>query len=568
MKLTRISILFPLLTTYLFAAQPAVYGENGVVVAHDLEACEAGIQILKAGGNAVDAAVAVSYALAVTHPQAGNIGGGGFMVIQMADGRKAAIDYREKAPASSHRDMFLDDSGRVHPVKSLRGGLASGIPGTVAGMQKALDEYGSMSRKKVMKPAIHLAQKGFEMPYDLAYSLSRLNKKAEDFPETRRVFCRDGDLYRPSEIFKQPDLAKTLKLIQRKGNMGFYSGAVADGIVRSIAAQGGIATLDDLKNYRAVLREPIVGNYRGYEVLSMPPPSSGGIALVSMLNMLELMSFDSVEWHSAEHIHRLAEVEKRAYSDRSVWLGDSDFYEVPRDKLISKAYARYRMMDYDSLMASPSDSIYPLNDSELASIELHDNESEETTHFSVVDRWGNAVSVTTTLNWSFGSYVTVQGFGFLLNNEMDDFSAKPGVPNSYGLIGNEANAIEPGKRMLSSMTPTIVSKDGQVELVVGAPGGATIITTVLQVINNTIDYEMSLQEAVNAPRFHHQWQPDVITYGPRALSLETQEALKQMGYTLERRSAYGEVNAIMRDKRYGGWIGAPDYRLSSHGAAY
>jgi len=406
------------------------------------------------------------------------------------------------------------------------------------------------------------------MPYDLAYSLSRLNNRAEGFPETRRVFCRDGDLYRPSEIFKQPDLAKTLKLIQRKGNTGFYSGAVAEGIVRSITAQGGRATLDDLENYRAVLRDPIMGNYRGYEILSMPPPSSGGIALVSMLNMLELMTFDSVQWHSAEHIHRLAEVEKRAYADRSVWLGDSDFFEVPREILLSKAYARHRMMDYDSLMASPSDSIYPLNDNDLASIELNNHESEETTHFSIVDRWGNAVSVTTTLNWSFGSYVTVEGFGFLLNNEMDDFSAKPGVPNSFGLIGNEANAIEPGKRMLSSMTPTIVSKEGHVELVVGAPGGATIITTVLQVINNTIDYEMSLQEAVNAPRFHHQWRPDVITYGPRALSFETMQALKQMGYTLERRSAYGEVNAIMRDKRYGGWIGAPDYRLSSHGAAY
>ncbi|NQV41496.1 MAG: gamma-glutamyltransferase [Candidatus Marinimicrobia bacterium] len=565
-----VSVLFLTLSFSIvaLATQPSIYGENGVVVAHDLEACEAGIEILKNGGNAVDAAVAVSYALAVTLPQAGNIGGGGFMIIHMADGQKFAIDYREMAPGKAHRDMFLDDSGKVVSQLSTRGGLAVGVPGTVAGLQLALDNYGSMTRKKVMKPAIKLAQKGFTIPFDLAYSFGWLNKAAEGFDETRRIFCRDGDIYKPGETFKQPDLAGTLKRIQKKGNAGFYEGPVAEALVKSISAKGGSITLEDLKNYTARVREPVVGTYRGLEVLSMPPPSSGGIALISMLNMMEPMIFDSVGWHSAQHIQMLAEVEKRAYADRSVWLGDSDFFEVPQEKLLSKAYAALRMVDYDSLSATPSDSIYPLNDRELAGIELGGHESEETTHFSVVDKWGNAVSVTTTLNWSFGSYVTVEGYGFLLNNEMDDFSSKPGAPNSFGLLGNEANAIAPKKRMLSSMTPTILARDGKVVLVVGAPGGSTIITTVLQVINNMVDFGMPVHDAVNVPRFHHQWRPDVIHYGPGAISPETMEVLRGMGYELTPRYGYGEVNAIARDKIFGGWIGAPDLKTASHGAAY
>lgn len=556
------------MTIVVQAAHPTVYGENGVVVAHDLEACNAGIEILKAGGNAVDAAVAVSYAMAVTHPQAGNLGGGGFMLIQMADGSKFAIDYREMAPGNAHRDMYLDDSSQVIPGLSTRGGLAVGVPGTVAGLQLALDKFGLLSRKKVMKPAIRLAKKGFHIPYDLAYSFGWLNRAAEGYDETRRIFCRNGEIYMPGELFKQPDLAKTLRLIQKKGNAGFYSGPVAEALVKSSAAKGGTITLEDLSNYEPHIREPAKGTYRGFDVLSMPPPSSGGIALISMLNMLEPMNFDSVGWHSAQHIQMMAEVEKRAYADRSVWLGDPDFFEVPQEKLLSKAYATLRMMDYDSLSITPSDSVYPLNDSDLAEIDLTGYESEETTHYSVVDKWGNAVSLTTTLNWSFGSYVTVEGYGFLLNNEMDDFSSKPGEPNSFGLIGNEANAIEPKKRMLSSMTPTILTKDGKVVLVVGAPGGSTIITTVLQVINNMVDYGMPLQDAVNAPRFHHQWRPDLINYGPRAISPDTAELLRNMGYELVPRSAYGEVNAISRDQIFGGWIGAPDYRLSSHAAAY
>ncbi len=568
MKSLKTLLITIILAGFTLAAQPAIYGDNGVVVAHTAEACEAGVEILQAGGNAVDAAVAVSYALAVTHPQAGNIGGGGFMIIQMADGRKIALDYREMAPGKAYRDMFLDDSGKVAPGKSTRGGLANGVPGTVAGMQLALDKYGSMSRKKVMKPAIALAKKGFEVPYHLAYSFGWLNKAAEGYDETRRVFCRDGEIYKPGELFKQPDLAKTLRLIQKKGNAGFYSGAVAEALVKSSAAFGGSMTIEDLNNYKAIVRKPAEGTYRGFGVLSMPPPSSGGIALISMLNMMEAMNFDSVGWHSAQHIQMLAEVEKRAYADRSVWLGDPDYFDVPQEKLLSKAYGYLRMMGYDSLTVTPSDSIYPLNDSDLANIVPAGYESEETTHFSVVDKWGNAVSVTTTLNWSFGSYVTVEGYGFLLNNEMDDFSSKPGEPNSFGLIGNEANAIEPGKRMLSSMTPTILTKDGKVVLVVGAPGGSTIITTVLQVINNMVDFSMPLQDAVVAPRFHHQWKPDVIQYGPRAISPDTAELLVAMGYTLAPRSAYGEVNAISRDRVFGGWVGAPDYRINSHGAAY
>lgn len=568
MKLRHIFVLILILSVNALATQPSIYGENGVVTAHDLEACEAGIQVLKQGGNAIDAAVAVSYALAVSHPQAGNIGGGGFMIIHMADGEKAAIDYREMAPGDAHRDMFLDDSGKVVPKLSLRGGLASGVPGTVAGLQLALDKYGTLPRKKVMKPAIKLAQKGFEIPYDLAYSFGWLNKAAEGFDETRRVFCRDGEIYKPGEVFKQPDLARTLKLIQKKGNAGFYEGPVADAMVQTTTKFGGKIKLADLKNYTAHIREPVTGTYRGLEVISMPPPSSGGIALISMLNMMEPMIFDSVGWHSAQHIQMMAEVEKRAYADRSVWLGDPDYFEVPIQKLISKDYARYRMMDYDSLTITPSDSIYPLNDSELAGIELTSYESEETTHFSVVDKWGNAVSVTTTLNWSFGSYVTVEGFGFLMNNEMDDFSSKPGEPNSFGLIGNEANAIAPGKRMLSSMTPTILARDGKPVLVVGAPGGSTIITTVLQVINNMVDFGMPVYDAVNVPRFHHQWRPDVIYHEPGAISPDTAILLVAMGYELTPRYGYGEVNAIARDRVFGGWIGAPDLKTASSGAAY
>ena len=568
MKFVSILFLSLSLSVAVLATQPSIYGENGVVVAHDLEACEAGIEILKKGGNAVDAAVAVSYALAVTHPQAGNIGGGGFMLIHMADGQKVALDYREMAPGKAHRDMFLDDSSKIVPQLSTRGGLSVGVPGTVAGLQLALDNYGSMTRQKVMKPAIKLAQKGFTIPYDLAYSFGWLNKAAEGFDETRRVFCRDGEIYMPGETFKQPDLAKTLKRIQKKGNAGFYEGKVAQALVKSSSKYGGSITLEDLKNYTARLRKPVLGSYRGLEVLSMPPPSSGGIALISMLNMMEPMVFDSVGWHSAQHIQMLAEVEKRAYADRSVWLGDSDFFEVPQEKLLSKAYAARRMAAYDSLSVTPSDSIYPLNDRELADIQIEAHESEETTHFSVVDKWGNAVSVTTTLNWSFGSYVTVEGCGFLLNNEMDDFSSKPGEPNSFGLIGNDANAIEPQKRMLSSMTPTILTRDEKVVLVLGAPGGSTIITTVLQVINNMVDFGMPVHDAVNVPRFHHQWRPDVIYYGPGAISHETMLVLSNMGYEFEPRYGYGEVNAISRDKIFGGWIGAPDLKTASHGAAY
>ncbi len=568
MKFIQSAIFVMLLANSLAAAQPGVYGNNGVVVAHTQQACDAGIEILQAGGNAVDAAVAVSYALAVSHPQAGNIGGGGFMLIQMADGQSVAIDFREMAPGNATRDMFLDDSGKVVPGKSVKGGLAVGVPGTVAGLQLALDKYGSLSRKKVMKPAIRIAQKGFEIPYHLAYSFGWLNQSAAGFDETRRIFCRNGELYMPGDLFKQPDLAKTLKLIQKHGNAGFYSGKVAEALVKSNLQYGGTISLEDLKNYKPVIRKPVTGNYRGFEVLSMPPPSSGGIALISMLNMLEPMHFDSIGWHSAQHIQLLAEVEKRAYADRSVWLADPDYFDIPQEKLLSKAYAYYRMADYDSLSITPSDSIYPLNDKDLAKIQVPGHESEETTHFSVVDRWGNAVSMTTTLNWSFGSYVTVEGFGFLLNNEMDDFSSKPGEPNSFGLIGNDANAIEPGKRMLSSMTPTIVMKDGKVLVVLGAPGGSTIITTVLQVISNLVDFGMPLQDAVNAPRFHHQWQPDMIQFGPRAISKDTANLLQQMGYQLSERSAYGEVNAISRDRVFGGWVGAPDFRITSHGKAY
>ena len=565
---TRITLTIFLLLTFtnqVSAGMPPVYGKQGVVVAQTREATDAGLAMLKAGGNAVDAAVAVSYALAVTHPTAGNIGGGGFMLIRFADGRTTAIDYREKAPGAAGRDLFLNDSGAVVEGLSTTGGLAVGVPGTVAGLQLALDRYGTLSRKQVMKPAIQLAQKGFPISFNLAYSLSWLNEEANSFPETRRVFCRNGVLYDPGDVFVQPDLARTLKLISKLGNPGFYTGTVADALVASVQKHGGIISREDLAAYEAVEREPVQGDYRGYGIISMCPPSSGGIALISMLNMLEGVDFDSVGWHSAEHVQVVVEAERRAYADRSRWIGDSDFFDVPVTSMLSEEYAQMRFQDFVPGSATPSYSVAPFDQATMAGVQ---KESEETTHFSVVDQWGNAVSVTTTLNWSFGSYVTAADAGFLLNNEMDDFSSKPGAPNSFGLLGSEANAIEPGKRMLSSMTPTIVTHEGELFMIVGTPGGATIITSVMQVIQNVVDFGMPPVDAVYAPRFHHQWVPDLVYYGPRALGTETRESLTGMGYTLQARYYLGEVNAIMRDQRFGGWIGVPDYRHASSGSAY
>ncbi len=546
----------------LFAQE--VYGYQGVVVAHDAEACQAGIEILQQGGNAVDAAVAVAYALAVTHPEAGNIGGGGFMLIHLAGDSTYALDYRETAPGKAFRDMFLNDSGRVVPGKSLVGGLAVGVPGTVAGMEAALSRFGLLSREEVMAPAIRLAREGFRVSYRLARALAWLDQRARDFPATRKLFTRSGRPYRPGEIFRQPRLARTLQRIAHMGPKAFYEGPLAEALVRAVRQAGGVMEVEDLANYRAVWRRPLHGRYRGYDIFSMPPPSSGGVALLSMLNMLSLAPLDSLEWHSAPYVQLLTEVERRVYADRSRWLGDPDFYPVPVNQLLSQSYARRRFAEIDFSRANPSREVAPLDPLALKLLA----EGEETTHFCVVDRWGNAVSNTYTLNWSFGSLVSVPEGGFLLNDEMDDFSAKPGVPNAFGLLGGVANAIAPGKRMLSSMTPTIVLRDGQVFAVVGTPGGSTIITSVMQVLLNLINYRMSPLNAVSVSRFHHQWLPDVIYYEPYGLSAETRARLEKLGYVFKLRPPIGEVNLIVRDTTAGGWFGAPDFRRGSHAAGY
>ncbi|MGE5314939.1 MAG: gamma-glutamyltransferase [Acidobacteriota bacterium] len=524
--------------SYAASPRPA-HARSGMVVAADPLAARVGEKILEEGGNAVDAAVATGFALAVTYPGAGNLGGGGFMVIRFADGRTAALDYREKAPLSATRTMYLDSSGAVVPEKSTEGHLASGVPGSVAGMLEALSRYGTMKPARVIAPSITLAREGFVVTEELSRSMRQMIPVFRKFPASMASFTNNGAPYREGDRLKQPALARTLRSIAAQGRDGFYRGWVAERIVQEMKQGGGLITHADLESYTPVWRNALAGSYRGYDVISMPPPSSGGVALLQLLNMLEPDDLRSFGWNSAKTVHLMAESMRRVYADRAEYLGDPDFYPVPEEELISKKYAETRRATIDSLHASSSDRV-----SHGRIVVGH--ESEETTHYSVIDKDGNCVSVTTTLNGSYGSGVTVTGAGFLLNNEMDDFSAKPGTPNMYGLIGNEANAIAPGKRMLSSMTPTILVKDNKPFMVVGSPGGSTIITTVLQTIVNVVDFGMNISEAVNAPRIHHQWRPDVIMYERFALSSDTIEKLRAMGHHLEeRRGMQGLVEGIL-----------------------
>ncbi len=540
------------------ASKEPVRARNGMVVSAELHASQVGVEILKQGGNAVDAAVAVGFALAVTFPQAGNIGGGGFMVIRMADGRTATIDFREKAPRKAHRDMYLDSSGAVVTERSLLGHLSAGVPGSVAGLLHALEKYGSKSRKEVLSPSVRLAENGFEVSHRFAQWLKADSVMLVKFDETRRIFTKNGTPYKEGDRLVQKDLAKTLKRIQKEGADGFYRGETADLIVAEMKRGNGLIDLDDLRSYRAVERPPVVGTYRGFDVISMGPPSSGGIVLVQMLNLLEAYDLGHRGPGSSWNIARMTESMKLAYADRAEYLGDPDFFSVPGEWLVSKEYARERRALIDTLGATPS--------SRIRHGVAPARESEETTHYSVVDRWGNAVSVTTTINSWFGSYVTVKGAGFLLNNEMDDFSAKPGVPNQYGLIGGEANAIAPQKRMLSAMTPTIVLRDNKPWLVTGSPGGSTIITTILQVLTNVIDYKMNIQEAIDAPRIHHQWLPDTLLYERHALVQDVRENLAARGYNLkERNGTQGRAEGILIDRERGLFYGATDPR--GYGAA-
>jgi gamma-glutamyltranspeptidase/glutathione hydrolase len=531
-----------------------VWAKSAMVSVQEAVAAEVGLQVLKDGGNAVDAGVAVALALAVTLPRAGNLGGGGFMMVHDAEtGETRAIDYREMAPASATRDMYLDADGNADSTLSRFHGLAVGVPGTVAGMQLALETYGTMTLEQAAAPAIRLAEDGILVTADLADSLKALEKRMKTWPATAAIFYKeDGSFYEPGDVLKQPDLAATLKKIAAEGPDGFYKGEVAEKIAASVQEAGGSMTVEDLANYRAVIRAPVTGTYRGHEIVSMPPPSSGGTHIIQILNVMEGYPIGFLGHNSSDTIHLMAEAMKRAYADRSEYLGDPDFVDVPVKALTSKDYAA-KIRDGISLnRATPSATIKPGK--------LAPYESDQTTHFSIVDKDGNAVSNTYTLNFSYGSGMTAAGTGVLLNNEMDDFSAKPGVPNAYGLIGGEANAVEPGKRPLSSMSPTIVLKDGKPFLVTGSPGGSRIITTTLQVISNMIDHGMNVAEATHAARIHHQWLPDEIRVEDGGLSRDTVAALEAKGHTIAVKSVMGSTQSIHVDTDKGLLLGASDPR--------
>lgn len=529
----------------------AVRAPRGMVSSAEGVASQVGADILAKGGNAVDAAVAVGLALAVTYPAAGNLGGGGFMLLRMNDGRTVAIDYREVAPALAARDLYLDKSGNLIPKASLVGHRAVGVPGTVAGFALALERYGTMKWADVVEPARRLAAEGFPVSRHLARSL-RGEVVLQQFPESKRIFLKEGTFYAAGEKLRQPELAETLHRLKEGGPREFYEGRTAELIAEEMQANGGLVTREDLKGYRAVVREPLRGTYRGCDILTMPPPSSGGIALLEMLNILEGYDLAAMRPASAEWDHLLIEVMRRAFADRAEFPGDPGFVKVPVAGLTSKRYAVELAKTIDLAKATSSAQIghgHPAG-----------YESPQTTHYSVVDGQGNAVSNTYTLNTGFGSGVTVKGAGFLLNNEMDDFASKPGSPNGFGLIQGEANAVGPRKRPLSSMTPTIVLKDGKLFLVVGSPGGPTIINTVLQVILNVIDHKMQLPQAVAASRLHHQWMPDTISYEPKGLSTDVMEALKARGHAFGKAVSLGDVQAIAIDPKTGARLGVSDPR--------
>lgn len=521
-----------------------VIAEKGVTVSQEAIASQVGADILAAGGNAVDAAVATGFALAVTLPRAGNIGGGGFMLVHLAKENKTiAIDYREMAPAAASRNMFLDAEGDVDRIKARHSVHSSGVPGTVAGMIYALENYGTMSLNQVMQPAIELAKKGFPVSRSLASSLVRYRDYlGKDSASSNYFYKADGEFYQAGDLLLQKDLAATLKRISKQGRAGFYKGKTADLLVAQMRRNGGLISHQDLLNYKVVERQPVCGDYRSNKVCAMPPPSSGGVHLIQMLNILEGWNLNALGHNSAAYLHRLVESMRRAYADRSLHLGDPDFYPVPAEQLMDKSYAATLRKQIDLSKASRSVDIQP------ASTKLI-NESPETTHYATWDRWGNVVSNTYTINFSYGSGISVAGAGFLLNNEMDDFSSKPGSANGYGLIGGEANAIQPGKRPLSSMTPTIVfDQQGDAVLATGSPGGSTIITVVLQVLLNSIDFDMGIAEATAAPRIHHQWLPDKLRY-ERGISVDTLNLLTNMGHSLgEQPVRLGVTQSIASDQ--------------------
>lgn len=515
------------------------YARDGMVVSESAYATRAGLDVLREGGNAVDAAVTVGFTLAVTYPRAGNLGGGGFMLIYLPGAKEAvAIDYREKAPLAARKEMYLDEKGAVDEGKTLRSIIASGVPGTVAGLALALDKYGTITLERALRPAISLAENGFPVDEELIRSLKRAEERMKASHESMKIFFKSGGgSYSAGELFIQKDLARSLREIAESGPDAFYKGDVAEKITGFMKENGGLITMEDLSSYEAVIRKPVRGTYRGYEIYSMPPLSSGGVLLVEMLNMLENFPLGSYGHNSARAIHLMAECMKLAYADRSAYLGDPDFGDIPVSRLTSKEYARKLSAKIDPERATPSGRISPGGPVQ--------REGGNTTHFSVVDKWGNSASNTYTLNFNYGSGITVPETGILLNNEMDDFSITPGAPNAYGLTEGRLNALEPGKRMLSSMTPVIVLRDGKPFLITGSPGGSLIITTVLQILTNVIDFGMNVSEATYAVRVHHQWMPDELRI-ERGLNSDTVNLLTNMGYNVVTGDTMGVAESIMR----------------------
>ena len=560
------SLLVIVLICISCTKEKVITGKNGMVVSTSAQASQVGIEILKQGGNAVDAAAAVGFTLAVTSSSNGNLGGGGFMVSRMANGKTFTLDYREMAPKSAYKDLFLDSSKNIIEGKSTATHYASGVPGSVDGLLRAWSDHGSgkISIKQLLGPAIDYAKNGFALT---KYEAERFNSRKSflsKHPETRRIFTRNDRKWKSGDVFYQKDLAATLERIVENGRNGFYRGKTAQLIVAEMKNASNWMTLEDLENYTSKYRKPVVGEFNGLEIISMGPPSSGGILLVMMLNMFTSFGdmnntniFD-LEFNSSEYIHLITEIERRAYADRATHLGDEDFWQVPSEILLSEIYAKERVQNISIDKSTASDDIKAGNSPF--------SESEETTHYSVIDKYGNAVSVTTTINSGYGSGITVTGAGFILNNEMDDFSSKPGVPNMFGLIGNEANAIEAYKRPLSSMTPTLVIKDDKPFLILGTPGGSTIITTVLQNILNVVVHKMNIKEAVDAPRFHSQWLPDQIDYEKNSLSKRTANKLMLLGHKLDQRGYIGEANGIMIDN--GIYIGGADRRGENTAVGY
>lgn len=545
---------------YAIDAGPAE-AASGMVASDAPLATRVGVDVLRAGGNAIDAAVATAFALAVVYPEAGNIGGGGFLVLRTADGETAALDFRETAPRASTRDMFLGPDGELTD-RSITGHLASGVPGTVAGLWEAHRRYGSLPWRDIIEPAIRLAEEGFIVDEAFARSVAAEAERLRRFPASAALFLPGGEPLRAGTRWRNPDLAAVLRRIAEQGPAGFYEGETADLIVAEMRRGGGIITHEDLASYRAVWREPVEFEYRGHRVISMPPPSSGGLTLALIANILEGYDLGALGWNSPEAIHLVAEAMRRAFADRNHFLGDPDFVPVPRERFLSKDYARELRESIARDRATPSERVLPGGATRVIGAE-----GDHTTHFSVVDAHGNAVALTTTINSLYGSAVTVTGAGFLLNNEMDDFAAKPGEPNQFGLVQGEANAIEPGKRMLSAMTPTIVlAPDGSPLLVTGARGGPRIISATFQILSNVVDHGMPLGAAVAVPRIHHQHLPDVLYYEERGLLPGTIRSLEAMGHEVAPRSNVGNAPSILRWD--GRWVGVHDPRLGGLAAGY